>query len=140
MSSIAFRLANLAEGLTPEGVISAAKGGTGTTTGTAGGYINLSMPGAITPPFTGVARFYPTTALSLTTVYANISGSANGNLNFIIKKNGTSIGTTFTISSGTSVMTPVVINVSLTTNDYLTLDVTGTATNATDLFVRLKYL
>jgi len=140
MSSIAVRLANLAEGLSPEGVIPAAKGGTGTTSGGGGGYINLSMLGALVLPFTGTSRFYPPAAVSITTVYANISGTADGSLTFIIKKNGTSIGTTFTVPTGTVIMTPVVVNVSLTTNDYLTLDVAGTATNARDLYVRLKYL
>jgi len=140
MSSIAVRLANLAEGLSPEGVIPAAKGGTGTTSGGGGGYINLSMLGTIVLPFTGVPRFYSPAAVTITTVYANISGAANGSLTFTIKKNGTSIGTTFTIPTGTVIMTPVVINVSLTTSDYLTLDVAGTATDAKDLYVRLKYL
>lgn len=139
MSSIAVRLANLAEGLSPEGVIPAAKGGTGTTSG-AGGYINLSMLGALVLPFTGTSRFYPPAAVSITTVYANISGAANGSLILTIKKNGTSIGTTCTIATGTIIMTPVVISVSLTTSDYLTLDLTGTATDAKDLYVRLKYL
>ena len=138
--SIAVRLANLAEGLSSEGVIPAAKGGTGTTSGSTGGYINLSMLGTIVLPFTGESRFYPPAAVTMTTVYANISAIANGSLVFTIKKNGTSIGTTCTIPTGTIIMTPVVINVSLTTTDYLTLDLTGTATDAKDLYVRLKHL
>jgi hypothetical protein len=56
-------------------------------------------------------------------------------MSFIIKKNGTSIGTTFTLSS--ALMTPVTVNVPLTTADYLTLDVSGSA--ATDLSVKLQY-
>jgi hypothetical protein len=136
MSSIAVRLANLAEGLTPEGVISAAKGGTGTTSGSAGGYISLSMAGAITPPFTGTARFYPPASITITKVLANLGAApASGSLSFIIKKNGTSIGTTFTLSS--VLMTPVTVNVPLTATDYLTLDISGSA--ATDLSVKLQY-
>ena len=136
----AFGLAKLAGSLNTEGVIPAEKGGTGTTTGGAGGYINLSMLGTIVLPFTGVSRFYPPAAVSISTVYANISGAANGSLILTIKKNGTSIGTTCTIATGTIIMTPVVISVPLTTSDYLTLDLTGTATDAKDLYVRLKYL
>ena len=56
-------------------------------------------------------------------------------INFTIKKNGTSIGTTFSLSS--ALMTPVTVNVALTTTDYLTLDVSGSA--ASDLSVRLQY-
>ena len=100
------------------------------------GYINLSMVGAISPPFTGTARFYPPSAVTVNTVYANLSDApTGGNLNFVIKKNGTSIGNTFVLS--TALMTPVSVNVSLVTTDYLTLDVSGVA--ASDLYVRLKY-
>jgi len=101
-------------------------------------YISLTMTGAITSPYTGTSRFYPPRAMSLTTVYANLSTAAtSGNFTYIIKKNGTSIGNTFTITQNQTVMTPANITVSLTTTDYLTLDVNGA--NATDLFVRIKY-
>lgn len=105
--------------------------------GAAGGYINLSMVGAISPPFTGTARFYSPTDVTINTVYANLSAApTSGNLNFVIKKNGVSIGTTFVLSS--ALMTPVSVNISLVTTDYLTMDVTGSA--ASDLYVRLKYV
>jgi len=106
MPSIAQRLANLAEGLTTDGVISQAKGGTGTTTGTAGGYVSLSMPGAITPPFTGTARFYPPANITITKVLANLgTAPASGSFSFVINKNVTSIGTTCRLSS--ALITPV---------------------------------
>lgn len=106
--------------------------------GTAGGgYLNLLMPGAITAPVTGTARFYPPTNLTVNTVYANLSANpTNGNLTFIIKKNGTSIGTTFTLSS--ALMNAVSTSISLTTTDYLTVDVTGSAMGS-DLHIKLKY-
>lgn len=108
-------------------------------TGSAGagvGYVNLVMAGAITTPFTGVSRFYPPANITISTVYANLSSNpTSGNLNFVIKKNGTSIGTTFALSS--ALMTPVSVNVGLTTSDYLTLDVSGSS--GSDLNVRLKY-
>lgn len=97
--------------------------------------ISLSMPGNITSPMTGNARYYPTNTIVINTVYANLGEAPTGNFTFIIKKNGTSIGNTFTLSS--AVMTPNVVNVSLTTSDYLTLDVTGV--NGSNLNVRLKY-
>ena len=100
------------------------------------GYINLSMVGSITPPFTGTARFYSPSAVTINTVYANLSAApTSGNLNFVIKKNGASIGNTFVLSS--ALMSPVSVNVSLVTTDYLTLDVAGA--EASDLYVRLKY-
>jgi hypothetical protein len=129
-------LSKLSSVLTTDGSVPAAKGGTGTTTGGTVGYINLSMAGVITPPFTGTARFYPPKNITITKVLANLGAvPVNGDLNFIIKKNGTSIGTTFTLSS--ALMTPVDVNISLTTTDYLTLDVSGGS--VTDLSVKLQY-
>jgi hypothetical protein len=134
--SIATNLAKLGLGVSNTGVIAAEKGGTGTTTGSIGGYVNLSMAGVITPPFTGTARFYSPSNITITKVLANLGAvPTNGALNFIIKKNGTSIGTTFTLSS--ALMTPVDVNISLTTTDYLTLDVSGGS--VTDLSVKLQY-
>jgi len=134
--SIATNLAKLGLGVNSTGVIAPEKGGTGTTTGGTVGYINLSMAGTITPPFTGTARFYSPKNITIDTVLANLgTAPTNGNLIFTIKKNGTSIGTTFTLSS--VLMTPVTVNISLTTTDYLTLDVSGGS--ATDLSVKLKY-
>lgn len=112
-------------------------GYTGSQGAAGSGYINLSMVGAISPPFTGTARFYSPTDVTINTVYANLSAApTSGNLNFVIKKNGVSIGTTFVLSS--ALMTPVSVNISLVTTDYLTMDVTGSA--ASDLYVRLKYV
>ena len=101
-------------------------------------YISLTMTGVITVPYTGTSRFYPPRAMTLSTVYANLSTAASGgNFTFIIKKNGTSIGNTFTITQNQTVMTAANISVSLATTDYLTLDVNGAS--ATDLFVSFIY-
>ena len=113
-------------------VISTGGGG-----GTAGGYLNMVMTGAVIPPVVGVARLYPPVDMTITTVYANLSSApSNGNMTFVIKKNGTSIGTTFTLS--TALMTPVTVSVALTTTDYLTIDVAGSS--SADLRVTLKYV
>jgi hypothetical protein len=102
-------------------------------------YINFSLTDAITPPITGTARFYPPKNVTISKVYAHLStATTSGALTFILKKNGVSIGTTFTIAQGAFVMTTTTVNVSLLTTDYLTLDVTG-GTGATDLFVKLEY-
>jgi hypothetical protein len=114
-----------------------AQGPAGVNGTAGGGYLNLLMPGAVTAPTTGTARFYPPTNMTINTVYANLSANpTNGNLTFIIKKNGTSIGTTFSLS--TALMTPVSTSISISTTDYLTVDVTGSAM-ASDLHIKLKY-
>ena len=98
-------------------------------------YVNLSMPGSITAPVTGTARYYPVSTILITNIYANLGAIPAGNFTFVIKKNGVSIGSTFSMSG--VVMTPVTVNVSLTTSDYLTLDITGV--NGSDLNIKLKY-
>lgn len=108
--------------------------------GTSGSlYINLAMTGQLTSPYVGSSKFYPPKNVNLYTVYANLTSAATaGAFTFILKKNGTSIGTTFTIAQNQTIMTPTVINVNLLTTDYLTLDVTGAS--ATDLFAKIEYI
>jgi hypothetical protein len=120
-------------GLSPSGYT----GSTGSQGPAGSGYINLTMIGTVAPPFTGTAKFYPPDNVTINTVYANISSApTGGNLNFVIKKNGVSIGTTFTMSS--ALMTPVSVNFTITTADYISLDVAGGT--ASDLFIRLRYV
>lgn len=102
-------------------------------------YVNMAMTGVITSPFVGTSRFYPPKNISIYTVYANLTQAATaGAFTFILKKNGTGLGTTFSITQAQTVMNPTNINVSLLTTDYLTLDVTGAS--ATDLFVKIEYI
>jgi hypothetical protein len=102
-----------------------------------GGYLNMVMTGTVITPVVGVARLYPPVDMTVTKVFANLSSApTNGNMTFVIKKNGVSIGTTFTLS--TTLMTPVTVSVELTTTDYLTIDVAGSS--AADLRVTLKYV
>ena len=120
-------------GLSPSGYT----GSTGAQGPAGSGFINLSMMGTVAPPFTGTAKFYPPGDVTINTVYANIGATpTGGNLSFVIKKNGVSTGTTFTMSTG--LMAPVAVNFAVTTADYLTLDVSGGS--ASDLYVRLKYV
>jgi len=105
--------------------------------GVTGGYLNMVMTGAVIPPVVGIARLYPPVDMTVTTVYANLSSApVNGNMTFVIKKNGTSTGTTFTLS--TTLMAPVTVSIALTTADYLTIDVAGSS--SADLRVTLKYV
>jgi hypothetical protein len=108
--------------------------------GASGGFVNLNMPGTLNVPFTGTSRYYPTTSITLGTVYANLSASPSANLQFVILKNGANIGNSFIITTSSPVMTPVVLSgVSLTTNDYLTLNLLGSEITAADLWVRISY-
>jgi hypothetical protein len=108
--------------------------------GASGGFVNLNMPGILNVPFTGTSRYYPTTSITLGTVYANLSASPSANLQFVILKNGANIGNSFIITTSSPVMTPVVLSgVSLTTNDYLTLNLSGSEITAADLWVRISY-
>jgi len=116
----------------PAGGYTGSRGADGST------YISVAINGSISPPLIGSSRFYPPNNININTVYANVSTSATaGDFTFIIKKNGTTIGQTFTISQNQYVMSPVAINVNLSTTDYLTIDITGDS--ATDLFVKIKY-
>jgi len=102
-------------------------------------YVTMATTGTISNAYSGISRFYSPQNVTLSTVYANVSSpSASGAFTFIIKKNGTSIGTTFSISQNQYAMTPVNINVSLLTTDYLTIDITSN-TSIIDLFVKIKY-
>jgi len=102
-------------------------------------YVSMSMTGLITTPFVGSVRFYPAKNINMFAVYAHVTTPATaGAFTFIIKKNGTSIGTTFSIAQNQNIMTPVNINESVLTTDYLTLDVIGAS--ATDLFVKIEYI
>lgn len=108
--------------------------------GDSGGFVNLNMPGILNVPFTGTSRYYPTTSITLGTVYANLSASPSANLQFVILKNGANIGNSFIITTSSPVMTPVALSgVSLTTNDYLTLNLLGSEITAADLWVRISY-
>jgi len=111
------------------------------------GTITMNQPSTLIVPFTGNARFYPTKTVNLKTVYANLGSAPTGaNLGFTILKNGSNIGYGFTITTSSAVMTPVDIsssNVSLTTSDYLTINLTGNIAPqtlvASDLSVKITY-
>ena len=108
-----------------------------TKTNTVKKYITLNQGGTITVPTTGVSRCYLPSALTITNVYASLGTASSTTFTFKLLKNGSIVGT-YNISSNSYKMTTTAASISLTTSDYLTLDVTA-GTGATDLKVDLEY-
>ena len=108
-----------------------------TKTNTIKKYITLNQGGTITVPTTGVSRCYVPSALTITNVYASLGTASSTTFTFKLLKNGSIVGT-YTLSSNSYKMTTTAASISLTTADYLTLDVT-TGTGASDLKVDLEY-
>lgn len=110
-----------------------------TTPGTVARYVNLSVIGEIAPPTTGQARFYPVNTIIITRIFANVSLPPQGGaFTFQLNKNGVNLGTVFSIPQGSYVMTPVFVNIPLSTTDYLTVDITGVGSR--DLHIKMQYL
>jgi hypothetical protein len=101
-------------------------------------YISMTQSGTITIPTTGTARLYPPSSLTISNVYASLSTTSSSTFTFQLLKNGSVVGT-YNISSNTNKMTTTGASVSLTTSDYLTVNVTA-GTGATDLRIDLEYL
>lgn len=100
--------------------------------------LTMVQSGAITTPFTGVARCYPTANITIQNVYASLGTPSSGNLSFALLKNNTSVGT-YSFSANSYRMTTTSANISVSTTDYLTINVTSGA-GATDLKVDLEYV
>ena len=108
-----------------------------TKTNTVKKYITLNQGGTITVPTTGVSRCYVPSALTITNVYASLGTASSSTFTFKLLKNGSIVGT-YNISSSSYKMTVTAASISLTTTDYLTLDVTA-GSGASDLKVDLEY-
>ena len=97
-------------------------------------FITITQPGSVYPS-TGSSRFYSPKNINI--VYMSASqGSASG-VSFSIVKNGT-VAASGNIAGGSYQMTAVSTNISLTTADYLTINVNSGSTS--DLVVYLQYL
>lgn len=100
-------------------------------------YANL--PGSYST-FTGKARWYPRTAITLTNIFCS-SGTpvAGTDTTFNVLKNGTNIFTSPvpTITIGNQTSTPLAMTTSLATTDYLTIDCT--AAGGSDVTIRIDY-
>ncbi len=86
-------------------------------------YVTASFPGtgAVT---TGKARWYPPANCTLVSIYASAGVAPTASAVFDMKKNGTSAGSA-TISSGQNKSAVGVLNVAMTTSDYLTVDISS---------------
>ena len=109
-----------------------------TKTNTVKKYISMTQSGTITVPVTGTARLYPPSSLTISNVYASLSTTSSSTFTFQLLKNGSAVGT-YNISSGVNKMTTTAASISLTTSDYLTVNVTA-GTGASDLRIDLEYL
>lgn len=102
-------------------------------------FVALSQPGVL-KAFNGTTRWYPPFPATIQSIESIVGIAPNGGkITYVIKKNGTVIFTG-TILSGINKNSPEVVSITLTTDDYLTVDVTeiGTTTAGSDLIIRMK--
>ncbi len=100
----------------------------------------LTQPG-ILEPFTGNARWYPRTNVSIKNVVAALGTSSNdGNVEIAVKKNGLTVYS-LTVSSGSNLSSVATSEVALLVSDYLTVDVinAGNNSSAKDMTVTFRY-
>jgi hypothetical protein len=86
----------------------------------------------------GTARWYPDQSVNITGVYINASTApTSGPFSIAVEKNGSTIATT-SLSAGSYASSVSAINISYTSSDYVTIDVTA-ANGAADVSVILLY-
>ena len=95
----------------------------------------LSMPGVLKNT-TGSIRWYPPEDIDLNDVLASVGEISNSNIVVTILKNGIVLDNT-SIPAGENVSSRKNISGSLTTNDYLTVDIV--ASGGEDLAVSIRY-
>jgi hypothetical protein len=102
-------------------------------------YFALNQPGYVAGAMTGQSRFYPAENITITQISASVSEAVtNATVQFKLFKNGSDTGSTYTINIGDTQLSATNVTISLTTTDYLTLNmVAGTAF---DLRVNFKYI
>lgn len=118
--------------------------GYGIIDGGAGGSVvfekTLNQPGILALT-TGTMRWYPISAINLTSIRAYVSTPSTGApVEISLKKNGTSVATR-TIAAENNGSTLGVLDITTTAGDYFTLDITtvGTSYAGADLTVQLGY-
>lgn len=86
----------------------------------------------------GTARWYPDQSVTVTSVYINASTApTSGPFSIAVEKNGATIATA-SLSTGSYTSSVTAINVSYTSSDYVTIDVTA-SNGAADAAVILLY-
>ena len=100
-------------------------------------YITMYKTGTITTPNVGTSRYYPPKGVRISGVTASMSTASTVDLVFSLLKNGVSAGT-YTINANSyTTSASTAANITLTTSDYLTINIaTG---NGSDLKVDLAY-
>lgn len=88
---------------------------------------------------TGTIRWYPDATITITGVDAAVSTvPSGGSCVFVVKLNGATTITTYTITSGNNTSTTTSVNQVMGITDYLTVDVTS-ANSAADGYVAITY-
>jgi len=91
-------------------------------------------------PIPGTARWYPDRTITISGVYLTIGLPASYNVTIDIKKNNVSIlsGNLLTLSPGAYKTTINLLSTTLTTSDYITVDIIS-ATNGSNLSIIFIY-
>jgi len=109
----------------------------------AGGGINqagVNISGNV-QVFNGVARWYPPKSITLIDITSHVNTAPTTNTTIIdLLKNGTSVltGTYPTISIGSNNSNTVLLTTTLTTTDYLTVNITSAGGSA-DMYIQIRY-
>lgn len=92
--------------------------------------------------FTGISRYYPSRDISIESTRANVGvPSTSRDILINIKKNGTAVISNLTIAQTTHLSSVDTTVINLTTEDYLTVDITQIGSNLAgqDLLINFKY-
>jgi hypothetical protein len=101
--------------------------------------ITSYFPGNISP-FTGALRYYPRQTIGLQTITLFINTPPTATIVVDLLKNGVSVfgnGTKPSITAGNNTSTPVTMSVTVTTSDYLTMNILSG--NGSDMTARIDY-
>ena len=101
-------------------------------------FISMYTTGVITSPIVGSSRYYPSKSITISNVFACLSQASTTDFVFKVNKNGSQVGIPLTIPATTNTFAKATISITLTTSDYLTIDVTSG--NAIDLRVDFEYV
>jgi len=99
-------------------------------------YITMHTTGNISAS-TGTSRYYPPGNVNINNVSASLSTAPTANMTFQLCKNGSNVGA-FTISANSYTLTKTSANITLSTSDYLTVNIVSGDGN--DLRMDLQYV
>lgn len=101
--------------------------------------VRNSYAGTLTPT-TGTVRWYPDRAVTLASVYFSLGVASSGAVTIDVRKNGATVfsGTVPTGTAGAYLSSTVSVTTTLTTADYLTVDITA-ATDGANLTTTITY-